>query len=455
MSTREKGDRFEKEVLSYVLDWVRSGQSFLNPQGCQFFAKKGYHSRDRGDDIEVDVSVECYSADATEPSLLLVVECKDYSSPIPVDEVEEFKAKLDQIAGKNVKGLVFSTNSFQKGALKYAASNGIALVRILPSEQIEWVLRRTPKAISTADRRGSRAEQVRRALIDPEFIGESEFLFAAVDGALVSEGTEVLNALAKEFAGDQDESARAPMPEAPATAPSDAPMVPFIGQEHIEGRAERMASFLETTPTRGQSLDLLAICDYLSHEHGVGINLDEDLGVDSGGVEILGKISTDPLEIHVSSQLGKNTPRWRFTVAHELGHLALHRHLALASLVGPHFETQDSLGSLRYYPTSLGRLEWQANSFASCLLMRREHVYRAVLAHLRKHEIRSHAHGVVFVDDQPCNLHPYLDLISTMAKRFLVSQEAATIRLARLKIVNDLRRGNHISDLIREKRFFG
>lgn len=457
MSTRAKGDKFERRVLSFVQEWVRSGQSFLNSQRSHFFTKKGYHSPDRGGDIETDISVESYSADATEPSLLLIIECKDYASPVPVDDLEEFKAKLDQITGKNVKGAVFSTNSFQKGAFKYAEANGIALVRVLPDEQVEWILRRTPRPIPLPSRHEHRDEQIRQALTDPEYIGDSEFLFAMVNRKLVSDGDEVLNALAQELEASHENLTRDPVPGEVSVEPGDAPIVPFMGQEYIEARAERMAMFFDPMPSCTSAIDLPALCDYLSGEHGVSFDFDEDLGVDSKGVEILGKISTSPLGIQVSKRLGENTPRWRFTVAHELGHLALHRHLDIASLVGPHFETHESVGrgSLRYEPTPIGRLEWQANAFASCLLMRREHVFRAVLAHLRKHEVRSYAHGVVFVDDQPCNLHPYLDLLSTMSQAFRVSKEAVSLRLARLNILNDQRRGNYISDLLRGRPILG
>lgn len=60
-----------------------------------------------------------------------MIECKDYSKPVPVDDVEEFSAKLSQCFGKNVKGLIISSNTLQKGALKLALSHGIGVGRII------------------------------------------------------------------------------------------------------------------------------------------------------------------------------------------------------------------------------------------------------------------------------------------------------------------------------------
>ena len=130
MSVKQRADLFEDKVFAYVRRYVSNGESFLNPKWCQFFQKKRYYSKDRGSEIEVDISVESYSENATSWSVLFVVECKDYSHAVPVDDVEEFVAKLEQIAGKNVKGAIFA--SLQSGAVAYAKSKGIALVRILP-----------------------------------------------------------------------------------------------------------------------------------------------------------------------------------------------------------------------------------------------------------------------------------------------------------------------------------
>lgn len=65
---------------------------------------------------------------------------QNYSHSVPFDDLEEFKAKLDQIAGKNVKGVVATRNSFQSGAISYAKNQGVELVRIMPDDQVSWLI---------------------------------------------------------------------------------------------------------------------------------------------------------------------------------------------------------------------------------------------------------------------------------------------------------------------------
>ena len=105
--------------------------------------KQVYYSKDREDFIKVDISVEKYLGDKelVPPSLIIVLECKDYKGYISVDEIEEFHAKLQQIGANNTKGImVTSSGAFQKSAIKYAKSKGIGLIRIMPDSNVEFVL---------------------------------------------------------------------------------------------------------------------------------------------------------------------------------------------------------------------------------------------------------------------------------------------------------------------------
>lgn len=77
---------------------------------------------------------------ARDPLFLWICECKDYTHAVPVDDVEEFKAKLDQIAGKNVKGLFATTAGLQRSALAYARAHGMGVLRFQRG-RMQWVMR--------------------------------------------------------------------------------------------------------------------------------------------------------------------------------------------------------------------------------------------------------------------------------------------------------------------------
>ncbi|HUI06137.1 MAG TPA: restriction endonuclease [Verrucomicrobiae bacterium] len=140
MNTVEKGDSFEERVYNAIADLLQNDGLGLSPKKCRLYRKRAYHSRDRGADIVVDISVEVWLPNSKQYSLLWVWECKDYSGSVPVNDVEEFYAKLQQIAGANVKGAMAISGAMQQSAFNFARSKGIAVVRLLPSDQVEWLI---------------------------------------------------------------------------------------------------------------------------------------------------------------------------------------------------------------------------------------------------------------------------------------------------------------------------
>jgi len=138
MTTVEKGDAFENLVHQQFEQELRSEKLHVSSSTSTLFKKKSYFSRDRGKNIVFDLSIETWLPGAVEYSLLTLIECKDYSKAIPVDDVEEFHSKVRQVTGTNVKAIFVTNSSLQSGALQYARSNKIALVRLLPSNQIQW-----------------------------------------------------------------------------------------------------------------------------------------------------------------------------------------------------------------------------------------------------------------------------------------------------------------------------
>jgi len=179
MNTVSRGNQFEDRVFSALCSEVNAERLGILPRQCALFQKKGYFSRDRDSDIILDISIEVTIPGATTWSLLWVCECKDYSGSIPVDNVEEFKAKLDQIAGKNVKGLLAITGALQSGASAYARAHGIGVVRILPSNQVDWVLHL--KTVHSLEG-GLDASEFNRALTSPGYRSKNRNFFGRSDG---------------------------------------------------------------------------------------------------------------------------------------------------------------------------------------------------------------------------------------------------------------------------------
>jgi len=109
--------------------------------GVAVFHAKEYEGRITGRKIKVDVSFVLRIAAGAE--LLVLVECKNYNHRVPVDDVEEFHSKLDDIGAQ--KGILITTVGFQEGAIKAARGRRIALALLTKESQpgeIKYVVNR-------------------------------------------------------------------------------------------------------------------------------------------------------------------------------------------------------------------------------------------------------------------------------------------------------------------------
>jgi len=96
-------------------------------------------------------------------------------------------------------------------------------------------------------------------------------------------------------------------------------------------------------------------------------------------------------------------------------------------------------------------MEWQANKFASSLLMPRVPLRQATLEAMQQVGIDRLTHRI-YVDSQECNLTAYQRVLHNLTDKFRCSKQATEIRLKELDLVYDvrLRDATHISELFRE-----
>jgi hypothetical protein len=143
-----RGYDFEERVFSWLNDALESDELPFRRQCISLRRAPRYHSRERDSEIEFDISIEVRWHPSEQPFLIWVWECKDYSSPVQVGDVEEFHAKLQQIGSDRTKGSMAITSSIQDGALRYASSHGIGIVRLLPEEEVIYILGSGPTPLN-------------------------------------------------------------------------------------------------------------------------------------------------------------------------------------------------------------------------------------------------------------------------------------------------------------------
>src|SRR5215831_16711442 len=100
----KKGDQFEMKVFQILKQLLENDELFLPGKRSKIFQRKKYYSKIREDDIEFDIAIETYINDSDKYSLLTVIECKDYSKTVPVNDIEEFAHKLSGVGTHNIKG---------------------------------------------------------------------------------------------------------------------------------------------------------------------------------------------------------------------------------------------------------------------------------------------------------------------------------------------------------------
>jgi Restriction endonuclease len=131
---------YELYVATLIEQGVVNGEHGLDPRATLVKHKPKYFSRDRACDITFDVSAEVTRPGETQPFFYWVLECKNYKHTVPVDDAEEFFAKLQQIGGANFKGTIISTAGFASGTVSYCQSKGIGLWRFDPNGERAMVV---------------------------------------------------------------------------------------------------------------------------------------------------------------------------------------------------------------------------------------------------------------------------------------------------------------------------
>ena len=87
---KNTGKNFEDTVYGIIENLVKSNQFMLSEPYVKVLRKPKYYSKDREANIICDISVEKYMEDpdrnsSLRPAIIVVIECKDYAGPIPVD----------------------------------------------------------------------------------------------------------------------------------------------------------------------------------------------------------------------------------------------------------------------------------------------------------------------------------------------------------------------------------
>nr|WP_044241304.1 hypothetical protein [Chondromyces apiculatus] len=82
-------------------------------------------------------------------------------------------------------------------------------------------------------------------------------------------------------------------------------------------------------------------------------------------------------------------------------------------------------------------MEWQANYFASCLLLPVHHFKGSFFALLRELNVKNRSFGPLFLDEQACNQRTFYRITDALKLHYDAPRSAVALRLKSLGLLND------------------
>lgn len=405
-NNQHKGDYFENLVFKKLKELIKNqdipGVSRYN----EIFLHKQYASKTAPDVmLNPDITIEVYSNSNKETwSNLLVVECKNHGRKIDNSIYREFVGNLSDYPRSGVRGIMVSSAGFTQQVITLAQSDNIALVVL--SEQSDW------ETIIWRKINSFEQHQFGHKVLTGE---------ASTSYPIVYSGNSFVTV------SDLLQECGIPM--------SKALHIPFMEDNVICKKVE----------------DILQNTKYLIKENFIDccfsliapnykfdfIEMQEDC---------LGKCDFKEHVITINSSLSKH--RQNFTIAHELGHIALH-----SSIVENLFSIEDreSDKNTIISKSIYGRMEYQANTFASYLLMPNIPFMAEVNKLFKENWITT---GRLYHDYQPCNIRDCNVVVGALSSKFNVSQEAVIVRLKRANLYIEGERCNPLHEHMRRNSWW-
>jgi Zn-dependent peptidase ImmA (M78 family) len=429
-STTKRGDALEKDIYDFFELEIKADRFIAKADCCKLRRKPKYFSRDRGSEITFDVSIEIYLPGAEDFTMVVLIECKNYTHSVPVDDVEEFFSKVQQVAAAKSKAIIASTGSFQSGTREFARSKGIGLLRYLSPDDCKWELMRSPSTFDKIDSH-SGSLNIDAGLSQQDYKSDIFDLF-------LQSPRRVTHSLRAFFEDIFLDNALSPLHLKQIVNPKskDFEFVPYLEKEALEKIASDIQCKLKY---KNGPVPLDILCEMENIRSGLSVKLDTELPPEFLERQVLGRINFKDLQIEIYRQESINLGRDKFTLAHELSHYILEhgKYMVREWCDASDFTLEHSPS---YDRTNVARMEFQANYLAACLLLPRQNVISDFKYLIGKLDLSNRGYGSLYVDNQPCNINNFEIVTRHFTKNYGVSHTAASIRLQSLGLLQDARK---------------
>ena len=413
INTVEKGDKLEMQVFKILKKLLENEEFYLSGKRSKIYLKKDYYSSITKNKINVDIAIETYLPNQKTYSLLTVFECKNYETKIPVEKIRAFSSVLNEI-GAN-KGIIVSKMGFQKGVYDTAKATNVGLCVINRKNELDWINTRLDK----------KYKQYNITEINSYLFNEikSDF-FAYYNNKHFDNFPKLLiNIGVIDKYKNKEEFIK----------------IPYKTEQQIFKEIEKITPNVYING----KLDSDKLIEFIEKQYKAKFIFEQTLDFNNHH-KTLGKIKFNPLEIFITKELKNDYYRWRFTLAHEIGHLFLHSKL-LSQFIEDNIENEQTIFRYGTGDKINKRMEIQANIFASLLLLPKAPLLKLVKDYFI--EIRNYK-GRLYLDNQGVNRTLTYNLLSRIKEKFEVSHEVGKYRLISLKLLID-KTDNSIKQILR------
>jgi Zn-dependent peptidase ImmA (M78 family) len=405
MNTTAKGDAFEKRALTVIKSMIDEKRIAVMADAYRIYEKKPYYSHDRKGDIIFDLTIEVTPPGANKYSLIYIIECKDYKTPVSIDRLESFCSKVEQVSPRNSKAVFITTSRFQKSAKNFADTKGIMLVGVDETNFYNVILYNKIRSSSSIPFLNSLSD------LDVN----EKFLERDIDDTILSGILKI----------DRTNNA-----------------IKFYSKPDIESVANEILSEIDSNISDGKArVTIETLINYVNQTLGFKVK-------NTQSKDELGCIDNENKVIKVNHSL-YSTRRYKFVLAHEIGHCILHDGLVFNDEVL--YTMSDSEYNFRTDRYTLKNdknwIEWQANYFATCLTMPKHYIIARLFYYQQTLGLQE---GKLYIDDDIVNIKSFAKILNLLSFHFELSKSSIINRIKELDMFINKSRLKSIGQIMHE-----
>lgn len=382
---------YERSVFEFVQQLVVNGDMPGATKHAKIYLHKTYYDI-YGQSINPDISIEVFrTKESLKPSLFILFECKwSEKHVVNSGDYNEFFGNINRLNESAVKGYMVTNTGFpepiinRSRGLENGVSTGIGLI-VYNNNGADWIVER--------NLRNFRAYQNKFEILKGNQPSSSPVLL--VDGKF----TNFIDHLNQLGVPIKDQYT---------------PTVPYLTNNAISDIAEEIGrQFLPISANRMQTI--------LKHVYPSSTILYKSL---PNGV--YGSFDFKEDVMFISNELRNDPYRSNFTIAHEIGHIVLHK-----NILERYYQSSSDIQTFAPSDSAISKLEVQANLFASSLLLPKTIFLTEFARRMSNLGIRP----PLYKDHQRVNIRDCYAVCSYLRSFFQVSIQVVEIRLTELNLL--------------------